>query len=150
MRLVRSANRCRFVWALAILPVLLLAACGEEDEVEMTVESFSGTYAVGHASIVGEKRDSVILIVTNGREYTVDNYPSVTGGNTQICSSAGGISGFGTSRAVFTPRSKFGSNCDTTRVPSGEFVADFRSHGDTVYLDRTSSDSTYSFRLLPE
>ena len=150
MRLVWSANLGRSVRVLAILPLLFFLACSEEDEVETTVESFTGTYAVGHASIVGQKRDSVILIITNGREYTVDNYPSVTGGNTEICSSAGGLSGFGTSRAVFTPRSKFGSNCDTTRVPSGEFVADFRSHGDTVFLDRTSSDSTYSFRLLPE
>jgi len=143
------------VWGILSALIVLIAAaaagCGGDEEVEPTVEPLLGTYTVSHPAIVGsEKRDSVILVITNGREYTVDHYPAVTGGVTEICSSSGGISGFGTGLAVLTPRRTSGTNCDTVRIPRGEFVADFRNHGDTVYLDQTSNDSTYSFRLLPE
>ena len=141
----------RIAVIMASLAILCLACEDEPTPLETTSETFRGTFAVHHPSMVGgDKKDSVSLYLTNNRDYVLSHFSDIPCGVQEICDTSGGVSGFGTSLAIFTPEYTASLNCDTLRIPTGRFNADFRNHGDTIYLDRTSGDSTFSFRLLPE
>ncbi len=137
-----------------VMAVLATMGLGCEDKpttLEPTTETFRGTFAVHHPAMVGsDKKDSISLHLSNNRDYILDHFSDPSGGVQEFCGSSGGVSGFGKSLAIFTPEHILDINCDSLRIPSGQFNADFRNHGDTIYMDRTSGDSTFSFRLLPE
>jgi len=133
-----------------ILFLLVFAAvigCEKEKDDPIT-EQFVGTYRVYDPDVVGEKLDSVRLVVEDNARYQFVNFAVRPGADVDICSSAGTVSGFGTNFAVFRPASFTSGNCDTVRIPRDTFVSDWRSHGDTVYMDRVGDSLTYELRLL--
>ncbi len=133
----------------AVIVPVLLAGCADE-EIEQTREVLIGTYLVDHPAFVGgEKSDSVTLSITDNRSYVFDHYPNPSTDQVEFCGSAGRLGAWGSNVVRFTPEQFYGFNCDQLRVPRGEFQADFRNHRDTVWLDKTVGDSTYSLRLVP-
>lgn len=142
--------RLSVLLAVTVIAPMLLVGCGDE-EIEQTTESLKGTYFVDHpAHVGGEKSDSVRLVVTDNRSYVLYHYPYPSDDKVEFCGSSGTLGSWGGNVVTFSPDQTFGSNCDQLRIPRGKFQADFRTHGDTVWLDKSIEDSTFSFRLLPE
>ncbi|MCK4461898.1 MAG: hypothetical protein KAW46_08825 [candidate division Zixibacteria bacterium] len=131
-----------FALILALLPV----GC-EKDEDEPITEQFVGTYRVYDPDFVGEKLDSVNLIVDENTRYQLIHYPERSGRMANFCSSSGIVDGFGTNIAVFRPQTIDLGNCDSMRVPRDTFIADFRNHGDTIWMDRDEDTLVYELRL---
>lgn len=135
--------------ALAILVFMTLASCSEDEDKEPVVETFRGTYGFKHPATVGaSKTDSIILTVTDNRNYRFDNFDDLGDNETEICGSSGVVVHFGSNTSEFKPSSIEYGNCDTLRIPRGTFDADFQTHGDTIWFDRVSGDTTFSIRLL--
>jgi hypothetical protein len=134
---------------LLTVPVLL-GGC-EDEEIERSREVLRGTYVVDHpAHVGGEKSDSVTLTVTDNRSYVFEHSPYPPDDQVEICSSSGTVGAWGSNVVTFSPEETYGFNCDQIRIPRGEFRADFRTHGDTVWLDKVVNDSTFRLRLIPE
>jgi len=136
------------LWWLMILLLLVAAGCSDDESVSSKTETYSGTYSVQYPATMYEKTDSVVLRIT-GASYEVDHYRVQPNAEQYFCSSEGAVTGFGTNATTFSPTAWSGSNCDTLRLPSGLYEADWRTHGDTVWLDRNSNDTLFQFRLLP-
>ncbi len=127
---------------------LLLVGCEEKDNSSDQSESFRGTYRVYDPAFVGEKIDSVTLTVESNLYYRFVHYPFQPGSVVDICNSVGTVEEFGTNFATFIPESIEGSGCDSLRIPHDMFVTDFRSHGDTIYMDRDADTLVYEIRLV--
>ena len=130
---------------------LIATACSEDDPEETTSADLLGVYEVSRSAVVGSKRDTVSLNISNS-SYSAIFITSAP----KFCDADGEVSGWGTSKTTFTPRNSYGGNCDSVRTPRGEFVTEFHGHGDTVILIRTvpltlplEGDSLFVFRLLP-
>jgi len=132
-----------------LLPLLLAVIVGcEEEKDEPIQEQFVGTYRVYDPAVVGEKLDSVNLIVAETTRYQFVHYQERPGALIEICNSSGLVDGFGTNFAVFYPRQIDVAGCDSIRVPRDTFVSDWRNHGDTVYMDRDEDTLVYELRLI--
>ncbi|MFH1687639.1 MAG: hypothetical protein ABIE70_08985 [bacterium] len=150
--MMRRLNRKRGERALSAVVIVafsVLISCGDK-HLESTVETYRGTYHFEHPANVGaSKTDSVIFTLTDKHNYHFDHFSDVGSQVVEICSSSGTVQNFGSNVAVFDPETIDYGNCDTLRIPRGLFAADFISHGDTIWLDRVSNDTTYSIRLRP-
>lgn len=134
-----------------VLVVSVLAGGCQDEEVEQTREVLRGTYFVDHPAFVGgEKTDSLTMTVTDNRSYVLNHYPDPSGDDVEFCGSSGTLGAWGGTLVTFSPDQTFGANCDAARVPRGQFQADFRTHGDTIHLDKTVADSIFRIRLIPE
>ena len=133
---------------LGLLTLAVLVGCEEEDSSSERSESFRGTYRVYNPAMVGEKIDSVTLTVENKVRYRFVHYPFQSGSVVDICNSSGTVEEFGTNFADFYPESIEGSGCDSLRIPHGMFITDFRSHRDTIYMDRDDDTLVYEIRLV--
>ena len=130
-----------------MLLLAVIVGC-EEDEDEPITEKFVGTYRVYDPAIVGEKLDSVNLIVDENTRYQFVHYRVHPGAEIDFCHSSGIVDGFGTNLAVFHPQSIDAVGCDSIRVPRDTFVADWQTHGDTVYFDRDEDTLVYELRMI--
>jgi len=127
--------------------VVVLAACRDEPGTEPP-QTYHGTYAFEISSVVGRQIDSVTLTVTDGRRYSLIHYGVTPTARIIFCNSSGNVYNFNSMTIRFEPTVILARNCDTLRVPHGDFHADSRTHGDTTWFDRVSGDSIFSFRLL--
>lgn len=134
---------------LGLLTLVLLIGCKEEDSTAERLESFRGTYLVENPSVVGVKIDSMTMTIENNVRYRFVHYPFRPGREVNFCNSSGAVEEFGTNSAIFFPESIDGAECDSIRIPRDMFIADFRNHGDTIYLDRDDDKLVYEIRLLP-
>ena len=132
---------------LLLLLAVLIVGC-EKDEDDPITEQFVGTYRVYDPAIVGEKLDSVNLIVDENTRYQFVHYRVRPGSEIDFCHSSGIVDGFGTNLAVFHPQTIELGDCDSIRVPRDTFVADFVNHGDTVHFDRDDGSLVYELRLI--
>lgn len=137
----------RLVLGAVVALVFVLAACRGEPETEPP-QTYRGTYTFDISSVVGGQTDSVTLTVTDGRRYSLIHYGVTPTARINFCSSSGNVYNFKTMTVVFEPTIISAGNCDTLRIPRGDFRADSRTHGDTTWFDRVSGDSSFSFRLL--
>ena len=128
---------------MAVVACCVLAGCGDDEDPIPTV-AYRGVYRVYRLEVVGDKTDSVILTIENNRNYSIENFDA----DIAFCNSAGVVEDFGSNFAFFDPMTIDSGNCDVKRLPRGEFHSDFVNHGDTIWLDRLSADSAFSFRLI--
>ncbi len=129
--------------------LLLAGSCHNNGTGSQPVtENFRGTYSVKQTSVVGEKKDSLLLAVTDNAKFSFHFYPTSSNDVTEYCDCEGSVYDWGSNRITFNPTQIFGGNCDSKRVPSGLFNADFVSHGDTIIFSRSSNDTTFVIRLF--
>lgn len=132
---------------LLLIPLLLWAACSDEDDVGAPDESFRGTYLVrnlGEVKIMA-KNDSLTLKIRKNTTFEMHFYGlEGTSDDVNFCDVSGTIVDFGTQLIGFEPTFVFSGNCDTLRVPRGNFVGDFKTHGDTIYITKNVTVNTGS------
>jgi hypothetical protein len=129
--------------------------CSKEDDLGPPNEEFMGVYTARDRSDVIDlaKVDSVIFAIQRNTTYDLIFFKSTPVDKlVDFCNCGGTLLDFGTGKASFDPTFIVRVNCDTLRIPRGEFGADFRNHGDTLYLEREVTgngyDSLYQFILL--
>lgn len=128
--------------------LIILVGCNNREQASQTViEEFQGIYIARDTTIVidSQKKDSVILSIKNSRAYSLLFYDM---GIVDFCNSEGTVGDFGSNNIIFIPTKINVNNCDSLRLPRGEFNADFITHGDTIYFEKRISDSLYRFILL--
>ncbi len=143
--------------------VFILVSCSEEDDLGPPDEEFIGTYMVRDLSVVIDdaKIDSIVFSTQRNTTYRMMFYESSSADTVgSFCYCEGSMIDFGTAKVTFAPTLIIRENCDTLRIPRGLFEADFRTHGDTVYITKiirdlerwgTGVDSTdylYELKLL--
>ena len=103
------------------------------------------------------KIDSLIFTTQRNTTYRMMFYKSSpVDPLVNFCYCEGTLIDFGTAKVSFAPTTIIRENCDTLRIPRGLFEADFRTHGDTVYIEKhvtggsssSSYDSLYQLKLL--
>lgn len=144
---------------LLLIPLMVWAACSDEDDLGPENEEFRGTYLVRNLGEVKDlaKQDSVTLKIRKNIAFEMHFY-GLNGINDHIdfCDASGTIVDFGAQIIGFDPDFVFSGNCDTLRIPRGDFIGDFKTHGDTVYITKNVSvsngsetiDSIYQLVLL--
>ena len=75
-----------------------------------------------------------------------------------FCFCEGTMLDFGTAKVSFDPTTIIREHCDTLIIPRGLFEADFRNHGDTVYIEKSfqtisntghiDADSLFRLKLI--
>lgn len=122
---------------LLLLPLLLWSACSDEEDKTPPDEEYRGTYLVRNLGEVIDlaKQDSVTFKIRAGAYFDLHFY-ELNGPNDDVhfCDATGNLLDFGTGKVGFDPTHVFSNNCDTLRIPRGDFAADFKNHGDTVYI----------------
>jgi len=110
--------------------VLALAAC-EKEPPPPEIEVYSGELRIAEIKEsppwTFHYNDTVIFTVEGGT-YRLEHVTNESG----LCSSRGKAIGFGTNTLRLTPETTDYSNCDTLKIPQGEFKSVFR--GDSLYL----------------
>jgi hypothetical protein len=140
--------------AAAFALAFLTTGCGGDDAAVDTpyVEHFKGTYLVRDVTevIMMAKWDSVTFTVTDGYIYTMRFYPlSTSDQSVDFCGCDGRLDKYTSNTIGFSPNLYLGSNCDTLRVPRGDFTADYATHRpDTVYIEKRLGDSLYQLVVL--
>lgn len=124
---------------LLLLISTVFMSCSEEDDLGLPDEEFRGTYFVKavDATIHEAKIDSVIFQTKRNITYSMLFYKSTPADQlVDFCFCEGTLLDFGTAKVSFDPTLIIRENCDTLRIPKGVFSADFRTHGDTVYIEK--------------
>lgn len=120
-----------------------LAGCGDDSE-EDVYEVYFGQLTTKRIILFETRTDSVIFTIDGGY-YDLEHITN----NTNLCSSKGSVSEFGTSEMRLTPTVIYFSNCDSMRVPHDVFKTVYK--GDSLILTRDADsltlDITYEFRL---
>lgn len=122
----------RFAVIVACGAMVLSIGCGGTSEEPPQVEVFSGEVEV--MDLLETHPDSTVRVDTvvftvEGADYRLDHLTH----NSNLCSSGGTIGNFGSNRVTLTPVFHVpGGNCDSTRIPKGEFKAVFK--GDSLIL----------------
>ena len=114
-----------------ILLGLILVGCSEDKIPPPEIEVFMGELAVTDIrpppmwTLYDTDR---VVFTVEGSTYKLDHVANESG----LCSSEGRALGFGTNTLTLTPTTTDYSNCDTLRIPQGEFKSVF--WGDSLYL----------------
>jgi len=130
-----------------ILPGLFIALAGlstcEEEEEVLPTDFYYGHLTTHRVSLMETRTDSISLVLEQTR-YSFTHYSRLT----NLCDSDGNLNPTGRSVLLFVPTAFEFDNCDTVRVPHGEFAAVFR--GDSLYLTQDATDDhdiTYDIKL---
>ena len=136
-----------FILIAAALLIISINCNKTEPIAQDVVETFRGSYFAADDSLnIGQqKTDSLQISITNNRFYTILFFDPFA---VEFCDHNGEVAGFGTNEITFTPGTILGSNCDQLRIPRGVFAADFVTHGDTIYIDRSDGIKLYRLKLL--
>ncbi len=117
----------------------VLAGC-EDESSPPEVEVFSGELAIAEIKELPpytyHYTDTVVLTV-DGSIYRLEHITN----ESNLCSSRGKVVGFGTNILRLTPTSTDHQNCDSIKVPQGEFKSVFR--GDSLYLGPSAHPFTW-------
>ncbi|UCD64507.1 MAG: hypothetical protein JSW34_03475 [Candidatus Zixiibacteriota bacterium] len=140
-------------WCIASLvtALLLAAACRDDPAVDTPfVENYVGTYMVRNVTdvILMAKMDSTNLVITDGLTYAMSFWEKDELDEIDFCSCEGELDTYTSHTMEFDPHLFLDSNCDTLRVPRGEFDADYVNHGDTVYFEKRNGDSLFQLIVL--
>lgn len=143
----------RFIRLLTIITALVLAAgaCKKDPPAyEPYIESFVGRYLVRSTSqvILMAKIDSTNLTITDGVAFAMNFWPMDEVDELDFCACEGELPVYTSQIVDFSPLLFHQANCDTMRVPRGEFTADYVTHGDTIYFERRVGDSLYQLTVL--
>ena len=114
-----------------VLAGVVLAGCSEDKIPPVEIDVFTGEVAVANIkqSPPYTYHDTDIVIFTvEGIIYKLDHVSGESG----LCSSGGRVLSFGTNMLTLTPTTIDYGNCDTLKIPQGEFKAVFRR--DSLYL----------------
>ena len=137
---------------LCIICLLISLGCSDrstDGEIQNSSQRYHGVYfaADDSANIAQQKTDSVELYIVNFKNYSL-TFTDESGGISDFCDNSGTVSGFFTNVVRFTPTDFFEANCDSIRVPNGEFQGDYISHGDTIYITYTNGDTLRRLKLV--
>lgn len=114
-----------------ILLGLILVGCSEDKIPPPEIEVFMGELAVTDIrpppmwTLYDTDR---VVFTVEGSTYKLDHVANESG----LCSSGGIVLGFGTNMLTLTQTTIDYGNCDTLRIPQGEFKSVFE--GDNLYL----------------
>jgi len=114
-----------------ILLGLILVGCSEDEIPPPQVEVFSGELVVTDIrpppmwTLYDTDR---VVFTVEGNTYKLDHVDNESG----LCSSEGRVLGFGTNTLTLISTTIDYANCDTLRIPQGEFKSLFE--GDNLYL----------------
>ena len=122
--------------------LIFAGACSDDPEPEF-VEIYHGRLTANRISLAEKRTDSVSLLFEADR-YGFEHFTSFTG----LCSSHGTHYGQGTSTITFTPTGYTFQNCDSTRIPSGEFRAIFRNDSLILMRDADSLTKDIEYEIL--
>jgi len=118
-------NRLIFLLFITLLTII---TCGKEKITpSSSTELFTGELVLNRIEEVFERTDTVNFTII-GRSYTLNHFTN----ESNLCSSYGTQSGFGTNKLILFPDTLPGTNCDNNRIPKGEFNAVFK--GDSLIL----------------
>ncbi len=112
--------------------VLTLVSCQSNKDVTAEKEIFTGELAIAdikqNPSWTYPDTDVVIFSI-QGSKYTLEHVTH----NTNLCNSEGKAIGYGTNTLTLNPTFVTATgNCDTLKIPQGEFKSVFR--GDSLFL----------------
>ena len=150
----------RKILVLLLLMPLAFTSCDNDEDQGPPDEEFMGLYMVRDKTEVIDmaKIDSVIFSIQKNMTYQMDFYKSSpTDRLVDFCYCEGTLIDFGTAKVSFDPTFINKDNCDTLRIPRGLFEADFRTLGDTVYIERKNTldedgqivfDSLFQLKLI--
>ena len=141
-------NRGTVNWRrIIILPGLVIALAGlstcEEEEEVLPTDTYYGHLTAHRVSLMETRTDSISLVLEQSR-YSFTHHSRLT----NLCDSEGTLDATGRSVLLFVPSRFEFDNCDTVRIPHGEFAAVFR--GDSLYLTQDATDRhdiTYDIKL---
>jgi len=120
--------------------LLLLSACGSEEEDPFVQERFRGTFMAGDTTIVGDvKVDSVELTITDPERYALRHF-DYDNRLVDFCDSKGSVMGVGTNEFIFFSVKYTTANCDSISGVNKRVFAAIYSH-DSLWLAH-SADST--------
>ena len=121
-----------------------------DGDISNNIKSYRGFYfaADDSSNIMMQKTDSVLLTITNGEIYSMNFFESNASSDVEFCDHTGLMSGFWTNSIIFIPNSIDLINCDSIRIPRGEFRGDYVTHGDTIYIEKTIDALLYRLKLL--
>ncbi|HKK21678.1 MAG TPA: hypothetical protein VJ983_09415 [candidate division Zixibacteria bacterium] len=134
------------------LGVLLLASSCHKNSTgsQPVVVDYRGTYGIKKTGVVGEKKDSVLMEITDNSKFSCSFYPVSSQDAADYCDCQGSVYNFGTNVITFNTTNIITGNCDSSRYPQGQFSADFISHGDTIIFVRSTTDTTFTFKLFKQ
>ena len=140
----------RFIQVIILPSLLLIMACGSDEEDPVVPDVFRGIYQSGDSNVVGGvKLDSVELSIMPPGRYTLHHWDY---GNRQVefCDSEGSILGFGTPVYKFLPSKYTTTNCDSLNGANrGIFEVTYRR--DSMWLAHpadSGDNNIYEFELV--
>jgi multidrug efflux pump subunit AcrB len=139
-----------FAYLAVVLLLVSVAGCQKDLVPPPEREVFTGRFTVVNIDIAEMKRtDSVVLTVEDGR-YRLDHVVNTS----NICSTSGSVFGFGSNSLRLEPTTMTTTNCDSVRVPQGQFKAIFKGDSlilgpETLQFEGKTGQETweYTFRL---
>jgi hypothetical protein len=143
--------RPAFILLFVTLLSIVFVACGDdEDTIQSTgTEEYTGYYLVRHKTIIGNKDDSLSMVLQNSRSYTIDFYP-ITGTDVNFCDHTGQVADWGSPTSRFTPLDITVGGCDAVRLPNGTFQANWTDSPDSIVFTRETTDSLWRLVLIPQ
>ncbi len=131
------------------LAVLVLGCGGDNSTDSPFIETFTGTYTVRDVTVAMQmKKDSVTFTITDGLTYSM-RFRQLSGiDDLDFCGCDGRLDRYTGNLFTFVPLTNIGSNCDTLRIPRGDFNADYQTHSPEIYIEKTIGDSLFQMVVI--
>lgn len=133
---------------------LFAAGCEEEDNAlnDPYIERYTGTYMYRDTTKVMDlaKIDSVDYTVTDGYTYSMSFWAMGPTDDVDFCDHQGRLETNTANIMEFEPVIQLSSNCDSLRIPRGDFNTDYRTHApDTIYIEKREDSLLWRLVVLP-
>ncbi|UCE23709.1 MAG: hypothetical protein JSU74_10465 [Candidatus Zixiibacteriota bacterium] len=128
----------------------LIFGCGGDKGTDSPfIENFTGTYVVRDVTVAMQmKRDSVTFTITDGLTYSMRFRKVSDIDDLDFCGCDGRLERYTGNLFTFVPLVNIGSNCDTLRIPRGDFNADYQTHSPEIYIEKTIGDSLFQMVVI--
>lgn len=141
-----------------IIPLLILffvcslVSCnnkGSGADLGHTTSTYQGLYYATDDStnISLKKTDSVEFVLVDNQSYSIYFFPHQSTSAT-FCDHTGTVSGFDTNNILFFPDAVDYVNCDSVRIPRGQFSADYVTVPDTIIIQQINGLAVRRLKLL--
>ena len=135
---------------LAVLLVLLLIGCSDDEENESVFEIYIGSMFFDiDPGVIGRSFTDTVKLTIDGDSYHFETLVHTVTNWAQLCDVRGKVSDFGGASAVFTPTEMLGEGCSVKYTFQGTFPCTFA--GDSLFMIKTdtlpSDTAVYEFRL---
>lgn len=138
------------ILSLALVLAILSYGCGDDNATDSPlIENFTGTYMVRDVTVAMQmKKDSVNFTITDGLTYSMRFRELSAIDDLDFCGCDGRLERYTGNLFSFQPLVSIGSNCDTLRVPRGDFSADYQTHSPEIYIEQTIGDSLFQMIVI--